>query len=533
MAASPKWELREGDCVTLLRSLPENSVDASVTDPPYGLEFMGKDWDRLQGGIGVIEEKNMVLPNSLGPRRNVKCPECGKWKWDWPGRRCECGGVLRHILREMEHWHLRWATEMFRVLKPGGHLLAFGGTRTYHRLASAIEDAGFEIRDTINWVHGQGFPKSLNLEAESEGWGTALKPSHELIVVARKPLAGTVAANVAEWGTGAMNVEATRVAGTVPETIHGASAQIYGGGKGLWPGGPEPFAPSPAGRWPPNLLLTHSPGCVRSGTRVLAGHPGYPNGPGGKSQHYSSNKRSAEVRPDPWPGLPDAESPAWTSAPTCPVAEMDRQSGERPVSGSAMNGRPALGDNYGVGNAVFPPSFGNRQGPLINDEGTASRFFPQFGWEAEEIAASFRYEAKASRAEREAGCEEVEAVAGWEAVDRKPDTAGLRSPRAGAGRTAERVHNNHPTVKPIALLRWLARLVTPPGGLLLDPFAGSGSGGAAAVLEGFRFLGIERDAHYCDIARHRIAYWAGPRAVAEETPGGRPRGRERSLEAWA
>jgi hypothetical protein len=161
------WEIWEGDCVEKMRELPEASIDAIVTDPPYGLEFMGKEWDRLEaenvgqashGGFSEGEFKGFRLA-SYNASANVKCRSCEKWKWDWPGRKCECASPnfpnLRAIqARSMQNWHNAWATEALRVLKPGGHLLAFGGTRTAHRLACAIEDAGFEIRDSILYLGG-------------------------------------------------------------------------------------------------------------------------------------------------------------------------------------------------------------------------------------------------------------------------------------------------------------------------------------------------------------------------------------------
>lgn len=333
--------LLHGDCLDVLRTLPSASVDAVVTDPPYGLSFMGKRWD-----------------------------------YDVPS---------------VEVWQ-----ECLRVLKPGGHLLAFAGTRTQHRMAARIEDAGFEIRDMIAWVYGSGFPKSLDVSkaidkaagAEREitgsrmgdvgiqggnfsnktlrgvielrdlpatskakqwqGWGTALKPALEPITVARKPLDGTVAANVLAHGTGAINVDGCRVGTTkdVPASESTRSGYMKG-----WNGGHsagDGFNPN-VGRWPANLI-----------------HDG-------------------------------SEEP-------CAL----------------------LGD--------------------------AARFF---------------YCAKTSKRDRGDG-------------------------------------NNHPTVKPTDLMRYLCRLVTPPGGVVLDPFMGSGSTGKAAVAEGFRFIGIEREAEYLEIARRRI-----------------------------
>lgn len=326
-------ELLHGDCLERLRELPDCSVDACVTDPPYGLSFMGKAWD-----------------------------------YDVPG---------------VEVWR-----EVLRVLKPGGHLLAFAGTRTQHRMAVQIEDAGFEIRDLIAWVYGSGFPKSRNLSGDWHGWGTALKPALEPITVARKPLGGTVAANVLRHGTGAINVDGCRVATDEPIASHYGT----GGGAGHTTGRfNTPYKPGDAGehnthsngRWPANLI-----------------HDG-----------------SEEVV-----GL----FPQSTSTGTAGTGESDRYGQFK---------RKQTGQQIGFG-----------------DSGSAARFF---------------YCAKASKA------------------DRGGD-------------------NTHPTVKPTDLMRYLVRLVTPPGGVVLDPFMGSGSTGKAAVLEGFRFIGIEREAEYLEIARGRI-----------------------------
>ena len=368
-------DLRLGDCRQRMAEMPDNSVDSVVCDPPYELGFMGKSWDA--SGIAY----------------------------------------------DLEVWR-----QAMRVLKPGGHLLAFSGSRTYHRMACAIEDAGFEIRDQIMWVYGSGFPKSLDVSkaidkaagAEREvvgkrweanrkpgikeagrygeygpddgllrapatdaarqwsGWGTALKPAHEPICMARKPLQGTVAANVLRHGTGAVHVDGCRV-GDEDTTRPNGPIGYHGGGTGGTGG-------SASGRWPANFL------------------------------HDGSEEATA--------GL-----------------------------------------------------------------GEAARFF---------------YCAKASRSDREEGCDELPPRTGAEAVEREEGSAGTQSPRAGAGRTASTVKNHHPTVKPTELMRYLVRMVTPPGGTVLDPFMGSGSTGKAAALEGFNFIGIEMNEDYLAIAQARI-----------------------------
>lgn len=290
------FDIKHGDCREVMATLAADSIDAIVSDPPYGLSFMGKGWDHGVPGV--------------------------------------------------EFW-----TEALRVAKPGAHLLAFGGTRTYHRLACAIEDAGWEVRDCLIWVYGSGFPKSHNLDGERKGWGTALKPAHEPIILARKPLAGTVAENVLAHGTGAINVDGCKV-GT--DKVQTSAHKTLGDGIKYGTSKPFPASEVRIGRWPANFI-----------------HDG-----------------SEEVT-------------------------------------------QLLGD--------------------------AARFF---------------YCPKASKADRDED-------------------------------------NSHPTVKPTDLMRYLCRLVTPPNGLVLDPFTGSGSTGKAALLEGFRFLGIEREAEYVEIARARCANVAG------------------------
>ena len=407
------WEIKTGDCLETLRAMESNSIHAIVTDPPAGIGFMGKDWDKDKGG---------------------------RDKWI--------------------AWMTEVASECRRVLKPGGHALVWALPRTSHWTATAWEDAGFEVRDRIAHVFGTGFPKSLDvskaidkaagaerprgpmkrggerlarLHAGSrdgggtwgnevnrdpytslpatddakrwQGYGTALKPAVEDWWVFRRPLIGTVAANVLEHGTGGLNVDGCRVGTSkrvpgspkvAPASSHTVSMPGYDGGSGH---------DANVGRFPPHLLLTHSPDC---------------------------GEECAE---------------------RCPVAGMDE---------------PA-------------------------------KFFP-----------AFKYQAKPSTREKSAGLEHREVMSGGEATGRKDGSAGTRSPRAGAGRTGG-ARNPHPTVKPIELMRWLCRLVTPPGGVVLDPFSGSGTTGCAAVLEGFGFIGCEQSEEFAEVARDRIKHWSGER----------------------
>lgn len=423
-----------GDCLDTLRGMPDASIDAVVTDPPYGL---GREPD---------------------PREVLRAWLDGEAYQ--PGGAGFMGKAWDAFVPSPVVW-----SECLRVLKPGGHLLAFAGSRTYDWIVMGVRLAGFEVRDQLLWLYGSGFPKSHDVskaidraagaERESrgytrgagssatnslgafapvysvtapateaarqwDGWGTALKPAHEPIVMARKPLSGTVAHNVTTHGTGAINVDGCRV----------GADWISDPNRRGWQGGGTQFRydqtarhvdrekseSNAAGRWPANVLHDGSP-------EVVA-------------------------------GFPDSQ-----------------------VSGAARTGRPSKSISAGV---TF---WAKATGALHNDTGSAARFF---------------YSAKASRAERERGL-----------THREPETVGdgRETPIDNAyqrGKTQRR--NVHPCVKPLSVMRWLVRLVTPPGGVVLDPFTGSGTTGIAATLEGFRFIGCELSHEYADLARGRIAH---------------------------
>lgn len=377
-------EMTEGDCIEIIKGMPDNCIDSIVTDPPYGLRFMAKKWDH-----------------------------------DVPG---------------VEVWR-----ECLRVLKPGGHMLVACGTRTQHRMVVNIEDAGFEIRDVITWLYGSGFPKSLDVskaidrgagverevvgksqrhgggtnhvygvgmgdgnvpmlttpatpEAKQwEGFGTALKPACEFWTLCRKPISEkTVARNVLKWGTGALNIDGCRVGTTreVPASLSRCkSSNTYH--LGAVAGHPRELDPN-IGRFPANLILDEEAAALLD--------------------DQTENERAG------------------------------RPSGTGKI-GAAKGGASSIFGNDGAITARYEDS-------AIG----ASRFF---------------YVAKASKSDRGDG-------------------------------------NTHPTVKPTKLMEYLCRLVTPPGGIVLDPFAGSGSTGVAALRSGFAFLGIEREAEYCKIARMRM-----------------------------
>jgi site-specific DNA-methyltransferase (adenine-specific) len=390
-------EILNGNNLDLLKTLPDNSVDSVVTDPPYGLSFMNKKWD-------------------------YDVPSIELWK------------------------------EVYRVLKHGGHVLSFGGTRTYHRMVVNMEDAGFEIRDQIMWLYGSGFPKSLNIgkaidknegnereivgekkrgdvqkakekgvgyladvanrnnvkqfgygtetitkgSSEWEGWGTALKPANEPICLARKPLSEkSVAENVLKHGTGGINIDRCRVE-TIDKILNKGRGSESAISKGKYGDSKEQETHQTEGqklgRFPANVIHDGS-------EEVLQGFPNTGNGNGGKPYNYSGK-------------------------------EYDNK------KTSMFNGdKPQAPSNF-------------------NDSGNASRFF---------------YCAKASKSDRSDG-------------------------------------NNHPTVKPTELMRYLCRLITPPNGIVLDPFMGSGSTGKGAILEGFDFIGMELDPEYVEIAKARIEY---------------------------
>lgn len=348
-------KIHQGDSLEELKKFDSNFFDSAVCDPPYELGFMGKSWD------------------STGIAYNVRM----------------------------------WS-EVRRVMKPGAYLLAFGGTRTYHRMACAIEDAGFEIRDQIQWLYGSGFPKSKNI---GDGWGTALKPANEPICLARKPLSEpTVAANVLKWGTGALNIDGCRVeiASGERRVIDSRSGKGYGSQQCAHAGRESgKFKSHDQGRWPANVIHDGSPEVLEA----------FPQAPG---------------------QLADASTnPARRKTQNC-YGELRAGRAGEPSADS---------ENCGVVGFKMRP----RQRRL--DSGSAARFF---------------YCAKTSKKERGLG-------------------------------------NVHPTVKPLALMRYLCRLVTPPDGIVLDQFAGSGSTLIAAEMEGFRWMGIEKMPEYVKIAEARIA----------------------------
>ena len=379
---SDSWRLLTGDCLDVLATLDADSIDACVTDPPYGISFMGREWDTFTPAT-VEKMRTSKAFGSDEANPNLR------GRTGWAGSAAVAYDRSAAASLKFQAWTQRWAEAVLRVLKPGAHAVVCASPRMGHRVTCGLEDAGFEIRDSLLWLYGSGFPKSLNLPG---GLGTALKPAYEPVILARKPLGGrTVAQCVAEYGTGALNIDGCRLStdgrplrvGDYKDT---GNNTYTGRMNGSLQGGSRAAGQTDLGRWPPNVA-------------------------------------------------------------------MDEDAAAR-----------------------------------LDAEGGTSRFF---------------YVAKASRDERERGCENLPLRTAGEATDRQDGSAGLESPRAGASRT-HGARNHHPTVKPVALMRWLVRLVTPPGGLVLDPFSGSGTTGLACIKEQRRFLGIEREAEYVAIANARL-----------------------------
>jgi DNA modification methylase len=419
--ADASVQLFMGDCLDVLASLPDASIDACVTDPPYGIGFMAKHWD-VPGGIGDFPMRRRVETDAV----NTGASRQG-------GRQRSCADFQKRQARDARMYQddsEMWAAAVFRVLKPGAHLVAFGSTRMYHRMASAIEDAGFEIRDSLAWLYGQGFPKSLNL---GEGLGTALKPAFEPIVLARKPTQGTVAGNVATHGTGALNIEACRI---------GYSGEV------------DPSAARKA--------MGYSDTAKKALGRAVAD---------ASRSGFSGDVIGSDSSLGRWPANVCIDEIA--------AMVIDEQSGDCKAGGS-LNGtepsRPAKN--------VYGDYNDRREWDSYGDTGGASRFY---------------YCAKPSRAERDEGTDGLQARQRDES--RKAGNPGGDNPR---NRGLQHRGNFHPTVKPVDLMRWLVRLVTPSNGLVLDPFLGSGTTGIACRYEQRRFIGIEREADYIDLAQRRI-----------------------------
>ena len=447
----------------------------------------------------------------------------------------------------MQSWHESWAREAYRVLKPGGHLLAFGGSRTYHRLVVAIEDAGFEIRDQLQWLYGQGFPKSHNLTGEWEGWGTALKPAHEPIVLARKPLIGTVAANVERHGTGALNIDGCRIEGNVEE-MRGRSGVAQNGnriyGEGVRNPTDDIWQPAHLGRWPANVLLDEEAAALldaQSGSR-------------GGGRATGRDDRPSRSRNGYGPGDEDGWKGAWHRS----GEHYGDSGGASRFFYTAKSSRSER--NAGLGSTctvkyTFSSKESESCAATAHELQRVTSDIPTVRWRTDESGASITAQCPRdslsttltairqitpstispsltlSRTSASIAGANCETANGGSLVD-SAESSSEPTTTSTSARTASPQHvsnavsavlslirdadawkpdtNGHPCVKPVALMRWLVRLITPPGGTVLDPFMGSGTTGIACVHEHVAFIGIEQDAEYMEIARKRIAHARGP-----------------------
>lgn len=458
-------ELICADCLDAMRRMEPDTFDAIVTDPPYGLSFMGKEWDSFGCDTRQPGDGHYTKVDNPNGRSKV---------------RYGYGNKLRDSMASFQEAMTPVFTEALRVSKPGAHLLCFGGTRTYHRMACAIEDAGWEVRDCIMWVYGSGFPKSMDVAkaidkasgyvgevigertvdvgmqggnmhagrkqqqqqqvrslseqaSEWKGWGTALKPAWEPIVIARKPLDGTVANNVLTWGCGAMNIDACRVPVGIDDEVFVKNPHTKSKGSdaygtncyGKYNATNRDYDPS-NGRFPANLAHDGS-------DDVLMLFPDTGKSSGGGGVKY--------VGKDVYCGG---------------------------YTGKNYEGNVGMGDSGNAGRYFNTFRAGEDSADRTYADKGGTNFAAKPGMRRESTSADrFFYCAKASKADRGEG-------------------------------------NDHPTVKPNRLMRWLVRLVCPRGGVVLDPFMGSGSTGVACLDEGMRFVGIDRDEHYVDIARTRM-----------------------------
>jgi site-specific DNA-methyltransferase (adenine-specific) len=518
-----------GNNIDILKKYPDNYFDAVVTDPPYGLgkepnaaELM-KDW--VEHGYHEVSGSGF-----MGKEWDAFVPQPVFWK------------------------------EVFRVLKHGGHVLSFFGTRTYDWGVMSMRFAGFEVRDCIQWLYGSGFPKSHNISkaldklegAEREiigdkvsidgrllssrvpnainkyqggfntysdliyntkitapatqdaklweGWGSALKPANEPIVLARKPLEKglSIAENILKWGVGGINIDATRigVSENDPNHRHNPSRSNEGENSIFGVGGHNGTLNS-NGRFPANIILTHHTECECKGTKKV--------GKGERRQHEDGEVSSANegyTRPNKSSythkdssvianyGEETIEN--WDCHEDCPIRILDEQSGVS-KSSNAKRTRNTLG------------SFGmpNDETPEYSDKGGASRFF---------------YVAKASKAERNKGLEGFEEKASTTLNKIGGEGSNFKT---GSGNERNIFNSNfHPTVKPVKLMQYLVKMITPPNGIVLDPFCGSGTTGVACKLDGFQFVGMEQDPEYSKIAEGRIKNY---KEEKEKTPKNKPK----------
>ena len=499
-----------GDCLERLKELPDNSIDSIVTDPPYGL---GKEPDVVEVMKSWIE----------GGHHEIKGVGFMGKTWD-------------NFVPQPLIWK-----ECLRVLKPGGHILCFAGTRTYDWMVMSLRFAGFEIRDQVQWIYGSGFPKSLNISKaldkkagaerevvgkyiapdgkgrsggsnpnpmdwhkrseekrfdvtipstdsakQWEGWGTALKPANEPIVLARKPLEGnTVIDNVLKYGTGGINIDGCRVYSVEKTARPPLSTNQHGGYKRPWNDSDEGRRNIEAsrevahdkrenmGRFPANLILSHSNGCKCVGIKKIKSDGHWTQKRDGTDTLYTGGWENNGVDEGNKLAIDGDEIvEKWECVEGCPIKIMDEQSGILKSGAS--------------------PEVQNTKSWKMSSQGKELKFYRG---ENEDGASRFFYCAKTSKSERNKGCEEFEEQP---KSDREGDVKSIVTRRI-------MVRNNHPTVKPLKLMKYLVRLITPQNGTCLDPFMGSGSTGVACKLEGFDFVGIEMQQDYFKIAEARIS----------------------------
>lgn len=472
LSGESKWCVEHAACLDLLRTMPDACVDSVVTDPPAGIKFMGAEWDSNKGG--------------------------------------------------RDRW-IAWLTEIFveirRVAKPGAHAIVWALPKTAHWTTTAIENAGWEIRDVAVHLFGQGMPKSLNVSKAIDkaagakrpvvgsrvltgnaavstkdkggtygvqvgtapakivdvtapatddakrwdGWGTGLKPASEHWILARAPIAKrSVVANVLAYGTGAINIDACRISGPDDGHSHWSGDDATDGGSqpgydgGFTAGGSKaPLGRWPGRRWPGNVTMEHTSACVLMGTKKVRTGTAHRGNAGGLN--FGSDTKKPQLEDMTYADADGMETiEAWECSPDCPVRLLDEQSGECPgMTGGGIH-------SIGYGRGMFGSIDSTRT--ARGDSGGASRFF---------------YVAKPSTNEKERGCDHLK---------ESEDDRG----------------NTHTTVKSVELMRWHCKLVTPPQGVVLDPFLGSGTTAIAALADGFRCIGIEQDAEYVAIARGRI-----------------------------
>ena len=597
--------------------LRDNSVDAIVTDPPYGLEFMGQEWDAPwkygMASFGFKDQKFRNAAPQFSSTRNPMCRKCHKHKRGSKSHiSCKCDvpdfDEIEHTAHDrakLQAWHYAWAVEALRILKPGGHLIAFGGERTYHRMACAVEDAGFEVRFMLLWITGQGFPKSLNVSKaidkaaganrevvvhrtdgpsswmlaqklehraaggtgigyadgsgkeydvtvpatdaakQWDGWGTALKPAATPIILARKPLSEpNVAANILKWGTGAINIDGCRVA--VDPVVDASQLRTMNrskreGGDG-WgmstTAGDEPTVVSASGRWPANVildeeaaaLLDEQTGDLTSGDiTTLNRHSdkfrsvyakfqgnrlegGRPSNSGGASRFFycsKADRAEREIGLDCFEVV-IVEYETWEGEVRKARLRVDMgKSPPRVIDVSGTLDSDALEwSTFLFGNGITAPSLldiPSITATTSNLITTSETLNYLVRWLTREHIAvrSGKPESGGSPAESAACSMPLLTII-------SARTESLRGAGGVASATRWKINGNvaspadHPTVKPVDLMAWLCRLVTPPHGLILDPFVGSGSTGIAALRCGFRFIGLDKDPKWVVVADRRI-----------------------------